>query len=415
MPQVKEAKILLYFVIGFFLCRMLSLFFISEIIPFEVDEIAQNILRFGEMKYVQLNKENYNYQFPVYPSLLFLFYKVFGVFPKVAIVLNCLLHSLAVMCSFSVFKWFAEKCSVKTIQTNVNLISLLSSLAFLFHPLINYYSLMIIHPFSLDVCLMMFALYFMTKYFKDPTRKKLILLGIIIGVAVLDRASFIVLLFPFLVEYNSKNSFLSALKKTSVLVGICLLVLMPWVVRNYFIYDRVSINSSVGQNLWLGIQEATDGSAYTADGVDYEILLSESDWQNLSKCGPLEQSDYFLNKYKEEVKKNPAHAIKMYFIKLKNFWWFRNGIGTEYGEKIRNLVPLYKVTFILILILSVFFVFKCKKETFVLLSFLIVLSLFQAIFYVENRHRVLIEPLLIFMAIGGGFIFVKGMQQKLNN
>lgn len=411
---IKAKKILLTIVISWFIIRVISLFFISQFKLFEVHDIAVNMVKTGEMKYFLNGQMNYNYQFPVYPFLLFIIYKIFGIVPELGEVLNCIFHSLTAVFGFCIFNWFSENCKIKTIRKNTATISLLASIGILFHPLINYYTLLIIHPFSLDLLLITLSVFYMINYFKNPGRKNILIFGIVFGITLLNRITFIVLILPFFIFIILNDSVNEGIKRSIIVLLIGFLFLVPWLYRNYTIYQKLSINSSLGQNLWLGIQDKTGGSAYLPDGNNYYQLIPLEEWNIISKLNSVEQSDYFFEKYKQTAISNPMFLLKMYFVKLKNFWFFREGIGTEYNDQIKKWIPFYKYGYIIVLLFSIYFVIKVKKDALIISSIPVALSLVHAIFYVETRHRIIIEPILIFMTISSVFILTSVFFEKKN-
>lgn len=395
---------LLISIFGWFIIRLVILLFITPVYLFEPHNIAINMLQTGEMKYFLNNKMNYNYQFPVYPYLLFIIYKTFGIIPKLAIVLNCLFHSLATLVGYYVFTWFAENSKIQLVKKYATLIALLSTFGILFHPLINYYTLMIVHPFALNLLFMLLSLFCMIHYFKISGAKSFIFLGLVFGLTLLDRISLVILLVPFFTFLLLNNSLRFALKKSFILFLFGILVLSPWLYRNYTIYHKLSITSSLGQNLWLGIQEETGGTSNLQNGNSYYNLLTTDDWKKINTFNSEEESDYFIEKYKHAISNSPMLFVKMYFIKLKTFWWFRTGIGDQYTPTIKKWIPLYRWFYAIVLFLSIYYVFKNKKEALVISSIPVALSLFSALFYVETRHRVIIEPILLFMCVCSLFI-----------
>lgn len=405
--QLKKAKKVLFLIIpGFLLLRIGLALLIDNFKLFEVHFIAENLVTTGEMKYHLNGQVNYNYQFPVYPFLLYLIYLFCGVVPFWGAVFNCILHSLSVFISFYIFKWFAERSTNKTIVKHAILIALLGALATLLHPFINYYSLMIIHPFSLNLFLMFLSVYCLILYFDNQTTLRFSILGIVFGISLLDRTTMLILIVPFFLYFFVNSTIITAIKKSLILFFFGFLILIPWLYRNYNIYERVSINSSLGQNLWLGIQEKTGGSAYLTNGDTYYSLLPESEWKFIEKLNAVEQSDYFLDKYKKKLRENPLLFSKMFLVKLNNFWIFREGIGTEYSESIKKLIPLYKITYTLILFLCIYYVFRYRRSALILFSIPISLSLFHAMFYVETRHRIIIEPILVFLCLCSIFAII---------
>jgi hypothetical protein len=189
---------------------------------------------------------------------------------------------------------------------------------------------------------------------------------------------------------------------------------MPWLYRNYLIYGRISINSSLGQNLWIGIQEKTNASTYLPNGKTYFSLIPNDEWLKINGLNPIEQSDYFIEKYKAEIKNHPSLWLKMYLIKLENFWLFREGIGMEYSVKIKRFIPFYQVIYISILLLTLYFVYISKRNSIVIFSIPLALSFIHALFYVETRHRVITEPILFFMAACAAFMLLEKFSNKKN-
>ena len=147
-----------------------------------------------------------------------------------------------------------------------------------------------------------------------------------------------------------------------------------------------------------------DGAAACGPSADMKILPA---------LDPTEQSDYFFEKYLQTCIKNPMLVIKMFVVKLKNFWFFREGIGTEYSPAIKAWIPLYKGFYLVMLSLSLFFLIKGKKDALVIFSIPVALSLFHAVFYVETRHRVMIEPVLLYMAVCAIFILTSSFEKKI--
>src|ERR1700739_4224315 len=121
----KPYKVLLIAVVVWFIARLAILHYITNINLFEPHGIAVTMLKTGEMKYFLNGQFNYNYQFPVYPYLLFLVYKVFGIIPKAGIVLNLIFHSISVLMAFSFFNWVGKRISVVAIKDNATVIALL--------------------------------------------------------------------------------------------------------------------------------------------------------------------------------------------------------------------------------------------------------------------------------------------------
>lgn len=416
MPE-KRAKILLAILTGsFFLLKLIYIFRFQGFQLFEVHDIAVNMVRTGEMKYFLNGQFNYNYQFPVYPFLLFLIYKMIGILPVGGIILNLILNSLTAILAFPVFRWLLINSEKKALKKACNTIALIASLAILIHPLIAYYTLRIIHPFSLDLFLLFFCFYSMIRYFKQNSVPNFLIFCVVLGISILDRGTFIVLIIPFFFRKKMLIGFRSSLLKSAVAIFISFLIISPWLARNYNHYGKFSFNSSFGQNLWLGIQKKTNGTAFFPDGkTTYYSLLSNMEWEKINQLSPVNQSKYFSNIYFSELRTDPALVIKMFFVKIKSFWWFRFNLGGSYNLLLQKLIPVYKAFYIATLFLFVLYIFMTRKACNYLLSLLFSLSILQSVFYVETRHRVIIEPFLIFMAISAIFLIADRIKPFSND
>jgi hypothetical protein len=416
----EKSKLLTLISIIFLLKGFYIFLFVHEINLLEDHEIAMNLLTTGEMKYLHNSNVNYNYQFPVYPFLLFIVYKICGVSYKCALLLNLLLSSATAYFLFYVLKDFFYRFNLpEKIQKHSELILFSSVAFFLLHPLITYYTVKNVHPFSLNLFFVAAVLFLMLRFFKENTPGNLIIYSVVLGAGLLDRTTLITTMTPFVlltfINYPVRNSV------KTILVVICIVVLMnvPWLIRNYQITHTLSLTSSVGENMWIGTLEETEGTTQMSTGKTYyDILKKDTLLNNISHLPPTEQNSLYMKKYFEILKKDPLHVIKMFFIKLKNFWLFRKNIGVDYSLAIKNYILLYKVYYLITLVLALMALFLLKKKALVYISFPIALSVMQSLVYVETRHRLIIEPFLIFLAVIGliySWMFVKEFLFLLHN
>ncbi|HIA06084.1 MAG TPA: hypothetical protein EYN71_05165 [Flavobacteriales bacterium] len=97
------------------------------------------------------------------------------------------------------------------------------------------------------------------------------------------------------------------------------------------------------------------------------------------------------------MNENPSEVFDLFVLKLKNFWLWREGIGTEYSKKVNSFIPIYLGVYLLFLI---FFLIAVAYDKRLLPYFLMLLgiSIIHAVFYVEMRHRILFEPMIYIIA-----------------
>ncbi|MCI5058073.1 MAG: glycosyltransferase family 39 protein [Flavobacteriales bacterium] len=350
----------------------------SNIELFEAHDIAINLLERKTFVYHVHNQDNFNYQFPIYPTIVAGLYWIFGVKPIVAIIVN---QTLLLLTAFICVKILSNVFKAH------QFISWGLLILVLLHPALNQYTNMV-HPFSLDILFLVSVAYCSLRLYQKRRNDKLIL-SLVFAFSILNRASMIVLIFP-LVYLIMKASI-----KPRFAIIFILIAILPssiWILRNYQHYKEISFNSTMGQNLWIGNLPTTEGTATMGDKLNYYNFLPKQDWETILTLSPPKQSKYFIDKWWNSVLTHPKNAVVLYFKKINNFWLFRDHYSTSFSKWFIFLYKLYALLILFALILS--FTIHRSKEKWLLLSFVILISLFQAFFYVETRHRMLIEPLL---------------------
>ncbi len=387
--------------------------FIHQVFLWEAHYIALGLLADGEFYLISDGIKNYTEQFPVFAYLVFQCYKLFGVSPYPVIVLNILISSFTGYFLYRVLQYFFDECNFpEKIRKYKSPITQLSLLLFLFHPLINYYTLYNVHPFALDLFLLILPLYLMSRWFEKPGSLNFVVYSLVLGLTILNRATLIVAIVPFFILLWRRYNLWKSIRLCSVIMFISFFVVLPWLIRNYQKDHIIGLISGTEKLLWKGSLAEADGSNYLLNGKNcYELFTVEE--QRIMKSLPVREQDaFFMKKYSEIVKDKPAQLMKLYLRKLNNFWLFRKQIGNEYSEKVQKFIPLYKVIYLIILFLCTFLFVIFPKKLFPLLSVPIALSLLHSVFYVETRHRVLIEPILIFGAIISIFFLLELVKVK---
>jgi hypothetical protein len=383
----------------FFVKLAIVFFYQDEIEVWEDDVIARNMVATGEMFYLQRGTPNYMFQFPVYPSLLFVTYKIFGYDPLYAVVLNLLI--ISGIC-FLLYDLFIDICSMQNLRlksVTPELVALLSVLVFLLHPFIAHYKMFKVHPFVIDLFFPILVIFLSVKYLQSPGWKNLGLLAFSSGFGILNRSTAVVAVLPFVILGIQLLGLKKTMLNLAVVSSITALVISPWLMRGYRIYGKASMAPMLSEVLWKGSLYNSDGSNYLLDGRTFRSVLSHEENEFLYGKPITVQNDFFRGKYDQLLRKDPQHVINMYLIKLKNFWLYHRNIGIEYGERIKSFLVAYKAYAYLILFLNLGAVFLLKCKPLVLLSYPIGLSLIQSVFYVETRHRMIVEPFLLFFGI----------------
>lgn len=349
---------------------------------------------------------NFNYQFPLYPLLLWLGYCAFGVQLWWGVLLNIILHASAVI----VFYRLALRVMDRLPSPLREKAALAASAAVLLYPPLVFYEIGAIHPFSLDLLLSFLVLHTCLGLAEDPKPGRFALAGGLISLALIERPTIVFAALPGIL------GFLSSLKVTRhhmkhAAAALALSAVLPglWMARNFARYGELSYVSSTGQNLWIGAQKATNGTATAGPLRSYRELLSPAQTEALRASPPLVQSRLFRSWYEAETQADPGLFIHMYLVKLRTFWLVGSNIGNEHSAALRRLIPLYSVFYLSILALALAGGLTAAPHL-RLLAYPAALSLFQAYYYVETRHRAVVEPVYILIAAA----FLCGAWSKRN-
>ncbi|MBI4930456.1 MAG: hypothetical protein HY841_06820 [Bacteroidetes bacterium] len=375
-----------------------SLLIKQDIFLYEDHDIAVNLLKTGNFFYDCDGARHYSFQFPIYPFMLFMIYKISNINLFCVILYHIFLNMLTAFMLPCVFqKWLGVFNLNESLKKYSGTIVKISVLIFLLHPIINYYIFLKIHPFIENLFFFTLLNFLMFRFLEKNNFQNLFLYAIAFGFAVMDRTTLAISILPFLILSKNRFGFLRLTRNTFILFLVTGFVNAPWLIRNFHKDNIVGFASS-GRDLWKGSIPDSEGSNYLNSGLNYYSALSTKDVNYIGTLTPAGQNDFFINKFVKNVKENPSGYLKLYLLKLKNFWMFRKLIGNEYPFFIQQFIPFYKFFFLTILILAFTSCFFIRK-TWILMTMPVALSLFHAFFYVETRHRLLIEPLLIFLAL----------------
>jgi 4-amino-4-deoxy-L-arabinose transferase-like glycosyltransferase len=120
----------------------------------------------------------------------------------------------------------------------------------------------------------------------------LIMSGLLLGLCVLARATalaFLPLVALWLLWGRGASVLRSRLAAAAIVVGVCLLCLVPWIARNYLAYKRfVLVDTTSGYNLWLASVGVRDEPRLQADllaipnPADRQGYAYARAWENIS-------------------------------------------------------------------------------------------------------------------------------------
>lgn len=271
------------------------------------------------------------------------------------------------------------------------------------HPGYMYYDAFNLLPLSIDALFITLTALLFLKFKDKPDILRISAIGGLIGLGTLNRGILGSLL-PFLSVYFAlftKHIARKKIKYILILWVAAFLMITPWLIRNFIVHKEfVFISSTSGENLYRGNNPGASGTSLTAQGRSVRQLWPKEVIDKISGMDEIGQKKFLQGEALRFIKNNPLAFIKLYLKKCYYFWWFSPQSGLIYPK---IYLTIYKYIYLALIAFSIFgaalaLLFKGKtirNNAFLLMFIFISVCLTQSLFYVEGRHRWLIEPLLI--------------------
>ena len=322
---------------------------------------------------------------PLYPIFLFLVKKLLSNFDYYLLSIQFIQLMFSIIGVIYLIKILSNFFSEK--------ISYIGAYIFALFPL-NVYAISQISSVTLQILLIIFYIYYFIKSLKISSKKNIILFSLFSACLILLRGEFYVFYFFTLFYFFLK-------KKIHLIISsfiITLLLISPYLIRNYLIFEVITITKSAGFNLFKG-----NNPLSKAEGIpmlDDVEKISKETHEKIKKIKPQDKYDLVIdNLYKEEaikfIKDNPFRYAKLYIIKLFSFIFFDFNASTPNYYNIFHLLP--KIIISISTLFGVFLTFKKKSP----LRFFALYYLFNcfllSIFFILPRYSLALLPIQIIL------------------
>lgn len=250
--------------------------------------------------------------------------------------------------------------------------------------------------YSQTLTYLLFMLIVMLLTSKEITNRSLVLIGLLFGVLILTRPTFIfavVIFVPWLRKFRPSVTW----PRICITAAIIIVFVGFWCARNYVLTKSfVFIASYSGYNMLVGNNE----NARPVAGINIDIskYTNYAYGHNLSD---VERMRYYNKSALNWIRKNKADAAKLYVLKVLNYFNYRNEYGTKSeASKTRDMIML--ITYWPLLLLGIIRAALWKRYKFtsfeLLLVALYILDAFTtAIAYPRIRYRLSHDFLLIML------------------
>jgi hypothetical protein len=382
-----------------FFVRLIALFVLRsfkglDFLSFdEYNVIALNILSGKGFVYDYLNSKAYFFgPSPLYVYYLVLLHTLTNSSYLVMKIIQIVISTVAVVPLF----FIANKIFNKNT-------AVISALLYCFHPVLVVFS---VQDTSL-LTLFILTLVFFIVCFKS-NKIKLFVLGMLIGAGILLRATFISFIPAYFIYLVRKKERLSVLcVKFSIILLLALVVIFPWISRGYKIYNRfIFISTTSAEHFWRGNNPLAIGTGRAINGQDVLSLYGGDFRDKVLSLNEIDKYDFFRQEALKFIKSQPVSFLKLAVKKFFYFWSFSPQTGILYPKPWLIAYGMFYIFIYSFFAVGSYFVWNNKNAigiSFIefLICFFIIISLIQSFYYVDSRHRIMLEPLVMILSAYG--------------
>lgn len=227
--------------------------------------------------------------------------------------------------------------------------------------------------------------------------------GVTLGLAILTRVTligFVPFALLWVILLSDRERSLAMKRTAAVSIGL-LLVITPWLVRNFVRVGTPTISTLSGLTLWAGNNPHTF-SNYPNQSIDRSVntawrgLTPEEDGYIRLSADEVRQNEWFINKALDYIKQHPQETVTRAFRKVAaGFSWSLN------PRRERLVQVVYFLSYVPVLMMGIAGAWLARRRwkdygliAGLFLSFIIV----TAIFFAHTSHRVFLDVYLIIFA-----------------
>jgi tetratricopeptide (TPR) repeat protein len=343
---------------------------------------------------------------PFYPYFLGIIYKIFGPDLFLARLIQYLIGSLSVILIYLL----ARKLFDRRVAVIAGLLAATYWILIYFEG-----------ELLLDFLLVFFGtllLLLLYRAAEKPVFRNWFLAGVVLGFFAVTRPNILAfapfILLWLLIYFRRNKSWLVCLKYW-LYVGIgAALVILPITLRNYLVgKDFVLVASQGGINFFIGNNPYSDGTSAVVPGLgddwDYADAVVLAEQEVGHKLKPSQASNYFYRRGWDFILKEPEKSLPLLWKKFYLFWnkfEVSNNQNTYFFRRYSWLLRILPTGFWLVgplAILGMIYSLRRFRKYSLLLFYVFSYMLTVVFFFVADRFRLPVLPLLIIFA---GFALV---------
>ena len=279
-------------------------------------------------------------------------------------------------------------------------LSAIGTLIFSLFPM-NVYAVSQISSIILQIFLLNVFLYSYIKLFKKITNKHIIIFSIFSGLLILLRGEyFIFVILSLIYLYLNQKQIVKIL----IISMATLLIVSPYLYRNYNIFGVITITKSAGYNLLKGNHPRTkvEGVGMFSN-IEKVIPEVKTQLEDLKSKGPAQNYDLLQDKILMEqavifIKDNPLRYINLYIKKFLAFMFF--DLSATYPNYYSPMHIIPKVLIALSSFIGIILAFRLSVSisNYFILFYLANIGLFS-IFFILPRYSLSLLTIQIILSL----------------
>jgi 4-amino-4-deoxy-L-arabinose transferase-like glycosyltransferase len=373
--------------------------------------IAENLVR-GHGFVAEPDGKPILWRAPLYPAFLAGVYSLFGEHHETAVfIAQAVLDTMTALLIY----WLGRRLFEESV-------GILSAVIFALHPLSAYFSLRFM-PEPLFTLVFTATISAWCAVWQHRRTTGFMAVGMLTGVAALIKPVALGL-WPFLAicaGYRLRHQVGRALRAVLALTFACLVVLTPWMVRNYHVTGHVILSATGGgYAFWLGNQMASEGREdWEVEGATLERLFERRDailaaasgrqfrpvplsQRNRSFLEPVnftaEEDHAFLVAAWQEIASHPFDSMVLTGKKLFRFWF---SIFLPANRWVEPYLIVFQSIFLSLAALGMMKAYRQGVDLFLLLPPVVFLMVATTLTYATIRYSIPLVPvMMIFMVTG---------------
>ncbi len=313
---------------------------------------------------------------------------------------------------------FASSITYATLARRISgnpTVGLFTGLVVALQPSLLFYSVVKSDPLPLNVLLLGLIAQGGADLILKPHPGGAAAFGVLLAAGVLSRGTPIVAL-PVVAVWLVVRWRRQAAIPLMVMVTTLALGVAPWLIRNERLLGRALITTTAGENFWRGNHEGASGGVLDENGGQITTLLPSNEAlpstiRSVLRSGTeLDRQDIFMNEALSFIREKPGLASSLFLRKMRTFWWKIESDASDYSPFASLAYEVIYRMELALALLGGFVLLRSPREATpapdrtaagFALAVMIAISVLQSGFYVQGRHRFLIEPLLLMFTACG--------------